>query len=97
MTIAGRLRHVVELRDRDGASQGTVRAHIRGTTANEAEIAGLDTGTVGLSIRMRTWRGGPVPRAGWTAIHGGRELAVKGSFDPTGAGRDLVMIALEST
>lgn len=95
MALAGRLRHVVEWFDREGESQGSTRAHVRGVSAREAEIAGLDVGLVGVSIRLRshpTVRPGP----GWRAQHGDESYAVQGSFDPTGKGRELIAVAVES-
>lgn len=96
MALSGRYRHVVEWENRDGVSQGTARAHVRGSNANEAEIAGLDAGIVGITIRIRQSTDGVRPGPGWGAIHGNRRYNVKGSFDPTGKGRELSVVALEA-
>lgn len=95
MAISGRYRHVLAWRNREGVAQGETRAHVRGTSALEAEIAGLDSGVVGITIRMRqhpTISPGP----GWEASHDGRTYHVKGSYDPTGKRRDITVIAVEA-
>lgn len=96
MALSGRYRHSVEWLDGADASQGSTRAHIRGVNAREAEIAGLDTGLVAVSIRMRahpTIR----PAARWTAVHGSTRYSIQGSYDPTGKGRELVVVGVEAT
>lgn len=97
MAISGRYRHVVRWDDRDGTDRGTTRAHIRGTSAGESEIAGLDTGVVGVTLKIRTHPGTVHPGVGWTAHHGDRVLRVKGSYDPVGRGHELTVIAVEAT
>lgn len=95
MALAGRLRHRVEWLDRDETSHGTTYAQVRGTNASEAELLGLDTGLVGISIRMRehpTISPGP----GWTAVHGARRYNVSGSYDPVGRNRERVVVAVEA-
>lgn len=94
MAFAGRLRHVLMLTAPDD-TEHKFRAAVRGANATESEVAGLDTGVVGYSIRIRQSPNGARPGPRWTTMFRGRKLLVQGSYDPTGKGRELVLIALE--
>lgn len=95
MAMSGRYRHKVEWIQPDGSSAGTTRAYVKGVNAREAEIAGLDTGVIGLTIRIRQSENSIRPTTRWKANHGERQYNIAGSFDPTGKGRELNVIAVE--
>lgn len=94
MALAGMLRHKIVFTDTGGVEY-TKRAALRGLNAAEAEIFGLDVGTVGYSIRVRHSANGPRPGPRWTAAWKGRKLLVAGSYEPTVMGRELVVVATE--